>query len=192
MNVLKWVNERFEETIMVILLAAISCVMMVQIIARSFFTSMPWPEEFCRYCYIWTVFLSLGYTIRKRNMLKVGIVMDLLPVKLRKSIEIVVNFLMLAIFAILFRYAIVYTGKVKVSGQISPAMHIPMWIMYMATVFGFGLAVIRMIQETVFNIKNFNKEVETTLEATIKEAKEEVEAAGMDLAEGTGITGGDI
>ncbi len=192
MNVLKWVNERFEETIMVILLAAISCVMMAQIIARSFFTSMPWPEEFCRYCYIWTVFLSLGYTIRKRNMLKVAILMDLLPVKLRKSIEIVVNFLMLAIFAILFRYAIVYTGKVKVSGQISPAMHIPMWIMYMATVFGFGLAVIRMIQETVFNIKNFNKEVETTLEATIKEAKEEVEAAGMDLAEGTGITGGDI
>jgi C4-dicarboxylate transporter DctQ subunit len=191
-NVLKWVNERFEETIMVILLAAISCIMMAQIIARSFFTSMPWPEEFCRYCYIWTVFLSLGYTIRKRNMLKVGIVMDLLPVKLRKSIEIVVNFLMLAIFAILFRYAIVYTGKIKLTGQISPAMHIPMWIMYMATVFGFGLAVIRMIQETVFNIKNFNKRVETTLEATIKEAKEEVEAAGMDLAESTGTTGGDI
>jgi TRAP-type C4-dicarboxylate transport system permease small subunit len=185
-NVLKWVNERFEETIMVVLLAAISSVMMAQIIARSFFTSMPWPEEFCRYCYIWTVFLSLGYTIRKKNMLKVGILMDLLPLKLRKSIEIVVNFIMLAIFAILFRYAIIYTGKIKATGQISPAMHIPMWIMYMATVIGFGLAVIRMIQEMVFNIKNFNKEVETTLEATIKEAKEEVEAAGMD------VTGGDI
>jgi TRAP-type C4-dicarboxylate transport system permease small subunit len=119
-------------------------------------------------------------------MLKVGILMDLLPIKLRKSIEIVVNFIMLAIFAILFRYAIIYTGKIKATGQISPAMHIPMWIMYMATVIGFGLAVIRMIQEMVFNIKNFNKEVETTLEATIKEAKEEVEAAGMD------VTGGDI
>jgi C4-dicarboxylate transporter DctQ subunit len=191
-NVLKRLNERFEEAIMVFLLAAISCVMMAQIIARSFFTSMPWPEEFSRYCYIWTVFLSLGYTIRKKNMLKVGILMDLLPLKLRKSIEIVVNIMMLAIFAVLFRYSIIYTGKIKITGQISPAMHIPMWIMYMATVFGFGLAVIRMIQETVFNIKNFNKEVETTLEATIKEAKEEVEAAGMDLAEGTGITGGDI
>lgn len=192
MNVLKWVNEHFEEAIMVILLAAISCVMMAQIIARSFFTSMPWPEEFCRYCYIWTVFLSLGYTIRKKNMLKVGILMDLLPVKLRKSIEIVVNFSMLAIFAILFRYAIVYTGKVKVSGQISPAMHLPMWIMYMSTVVGFALAVIRMIQEIVLNIKNYNKGVETTIEATIKEAKQEVEATGIDFVERTGFTGGDI
>jgi C4-dicarboxylate transporter DctQ subunit len=191
-NVLKWVNEHFEEAIMVILLAAISCVMMAQIIARSFFTSMPWPEEFCRYCYIWTVFLSLGYTIRKKNMLKVGILMDLLPVKLRKSIEIVVNFSMLAIFAILFRYAIVYTGKVKVSGQISPAMHLPMWIMYMSTVVGFALAVIRMIQEIVLNIKNYNKGVETTIEATIKEAKQEVEATGIDFVERTGFTGGDI
>jgi TRAP-type C4-dicarboxylate transport system permease small subunit len=191
-NVLKWLNERFEETIMVFLLAAISCVMMAQIIARSFFASMPWPEEFCRYCYIWTVFLSLGYTIRKKNMLKVGILMDLLPLKLRKSIEIIVNFIMLAIFAILFRYSIIYTGKIKLSGQISPAMHIPMWIMYMATVIGFGLAVIRMIQEMVFNIKDFNKEVETTLEATKKEAKQEVEAAGMDLSERMDFTGGDF
>ncbi|HHW04258.1 MAG TPA: TRAP transporter small permease [Thermoanaerobacterales bacterium] len=185
MNVLKWVNERFEETIMVFLLAAISCVMMAQIIARTFFTSMPWPEEFGRYCYIWTVFLSLGYTIRKRNMLKVGLLMDLLPLKLRKSIEIVVNFIMLAIFALLFRYAIVYTGKVKATGQISPAMHIPMWIMYMATVVGFGLAVIRTIQEIVYNIKHFSEKAETTIEATLKEAMQEVETAGMD------VTGGD-
>ncbi len=192
MNVLKWLNEHFEEAIMVFLLAAISCVMMAQIIARSFFASMPWPEEFSRYCYIWTVFLSLGYTIRKKNMLKVAILMDLLPRKLRRSIEIIVNFIMLAIFAILFRYSIIYTGKVKVSGQISPAMHLPMWIMYMSTVVGFVLAVIRMIQETVFNIKNFNKGVETTLEATIKEAKQEVEATGRDFVERTGFTGGDI
>jgi TRAP-type C4-dicarboxylate transport system permease small subunit len=191
-NVLKWLNERFEETIMVVLLAAISCVMMAQIIARTFFTSMPWPEEFCRYCYIWTVFLSLGYTIRKKNMLKVGILMDLLPIKLRKSIEIVVNLMMLTIFAIMFRYAVIYTGKIKATGQISPAMHIPMWIMYTSTIVGFALAVIRMIQEIVFNIKNFNRGVETTIEATIKEAKQEVKSTGIGFVERTNFTGGDI
>ena len=145
MNVLKWLNEHFEEAIMVFLLAAISCVMMAQIIARSFFASMPWPEEFSRYCYIWTVFLSLGYTIRKKNMLKVAILMDLLP-KTAKSIEIIVNFIMLAIFAILFRYSIIYTGKVKVSGR----FHRPcicqcgLCICLQLSVL---LAVIRMLQE---------------------------------------------
>jgi TRAP-type C4-dicarboxylate transport system permease small subunit len=60
-------------------------------------------------------------------------------------------------------------------------MHLPMWIMYLATILGFGLASIRTVQEIVNNIKNFNVKSETTLEATIKEAKEEVETTGLNL-----------
>ena len=172
-------------------LAAISCVMMAQISQEPLQISMPWPEEFSRYCYIWTVFLSLGYTIQKGNMLRVGVVMDLLPNRLRKSIEIVVNIIMLAIFVVLFRYSIIYTGKIKVTGQFSPAMHIPMWIMYMSTIIGFGLAVLRMIQEIISGFKNFNKEVETTLEATIKEAKQEVQSTGKGLTDKAVLSGGD-
>ncbi len=191
MNVLRWLNKHFEESIMIVLLAAISCVMMAQIIARSFFTSMTWPEEFCRYCYIWTVFLSLGYTIKKGNMLKVALLMDMLPLKIRKSIEIIVHVLMLAIFAIFFRYAIMYTGKIKITGQVSSAMGIPMWIMYLATIVGFGLATLRTFQEIIHDIRNFNEKAETTLEATLKEALEEVETAGGDLVDKEDLQGGE-
>lgn len=192
MNVLRWLNKHFEESIMIVLLAAISCVMMAQIIARSFFTSMTWPEEFCRYCYIWTVFLSLGYTIKKGNMLKVGLLMDMLPLKIRKSIEIIVHTLMVAIFAIFFRYAIMYTGKIKITGQVSSAMGIPMWIMYLSTIVGFGLATLRTIQEIINDIRNFSEKAETTLEATIKEALEEVETTGIELAGKEDLTGGEV
>lgn len=178
MSAIKWLDEHFEEAIMVVLLAFISCVMMAQIIARNLFNSMTWPEEFSRYCYIWTVFLSLGYTIKKGNMLKVGLVMDLLPQKIRRTIEIVVNIIILGVGVVFFRYAITYTGIIHKTGQISPAMHIPMWIMYLSTVLGFGLASIRTAQEIVKNIRNFNEKSQTTLEATLKEAKEEVENTG--------------
>jgi len=191
MNGLKWLNKHLEEAILVFLLATISCVMMAQIIARTFFNSMTWPEEFSRYCYIWSVFLSLGYTIKKGNMLKVGIVMDLLPQKLRKRIEIIVNVIMLVLFVILLRYSIIYTGKVKSSGQFSPAMHLPMWIMYMSTIIGFALAALRMVQEIISNIRNFNKKAETTLEATIKEAKQEVQATGIAVNDNDGLMGGE-
>ncbi len=192
MSVLKWLDEHFEESILVLLLATISCVMMVQILARTFASSFTWPEEFSRYCYIWTVFLSLGYTIKKRNMLRVGILMDMLPQKLRRSIEIVVNLIMLVLFVILFRYAIIYTGKIKLTGQFSPAMHVPMWMMYMSTIIGFGLAAIRTVQEIINNIKNFNKKSETTLEATLKEAKEEVKATGVHLDDNIKAEEGDL
>lgn len=192
MSVIKWLDEHFEESILILLLATISCIMMMQILARTFSSSFTWPEEFSRYCYIWTVFLSLGYTIKKGNMLKVGILMDLLPQKLRRTIEILVNILMLVMFVILFRYAIIYTGKIKASGQFSPAMNVPMWMMYMSTIIGFGLAAIRMVQDTINKIKNFNKKSETTLEATIKEAKEEVMATGADLGDHIELKGGDL
>lgn len=192
MDMFKWLNKHLEEAVMVLLLATISCVMMAQIIARTFATSMPWPEEFSRYCYIWTVFLSLGYTIQRGNMLRVSVVMDLLPKGLRKSVEVIMNLIMLIIFVVLFRYSIVYTGKIKATGQFSPAMHIPMWIMYMSTVIGFGLAVIRMVQEIIFNFKNFNREIETTLEATIKEARQEVQTTGTDFIDGAVLSGGDV
>ena len=191
MSAIKWLDEHFEEAIMVVLLALISCVMMAQIIARNFFNSMTWPEEFSRYCYIWTVFLSLGYTIKKGNMLKVGLVMDLLPQKIRRSIEILANIIILAICVVFFRYAITYTGIIHNTGQISPAMHIPMWIMYLSTVLGFGMASIRTAQEVVSNIKNFNVKAETTLEATIKEAKEEVKTTGIKIDDDFKNSGGE-
>jgi len=76
-------------------------------------------------------------------------------------------------------------------GQISPAMHLPMWIMYLATVLGFGLASIRTVQQIVHNIKNFNVKAETTLEATLKEAKEEVETTGINIDDEFKTPGGD-
>jgi C4-dicarboxylate transporter DctQ subunit len=191
MSAIKWLDEHLEEAIMVFLLALISSVMMAQIIARNVFNSMTWPEEFSRYCYIWTVFLSLGYTMKKGNMLKVGLVMDLLPTKIRRSIEIVVNLIILAICVVFFRHAITYTGKIYNMGQISPAMHLPMWIMYLATVLGFGLASIRTVQQIVHNIKNFNVKAETTLEATLKEAIEEVETTGINIDDEFKTPGGD-
>ena len=191
MSAIKWLDEHFEEAIMVVLLALISCVMMAQIIARNVVNSMTWPEEFSRYCYIWTVFLSLGYTIKKGNMLKVGIIMDLLPQKVRRTIEILVNIIILAVFVVFFRYSITYTNILRTTGQLSPAMQIPMWIMYLSTIIGFGLASIRSAQEIVSNVRNFNVKAETTLEATLKEAKEEVETTGVQVDDNYKNTGGD-
>ena len=64
MKVIKWLDEHFEETFLVFFLVLISCITMLQIIARTFFAALSWPEEFCRYCWIWSVFISLPYTMR--------------------------------------------------------------------------------------------------------------------------------
>lgn len=68
MKVIKWLDAHFEETILVLLLVAIACISMIQVLFRKipFVTSLTWAEEFCRFLWIWSVFLSLPYTIRSR------------------------------------------------------------------------------------------------------------------------------
>lgn len=175
MRVIKWLDEHLEETILVLLLIIISCVMMAQIIARYVFNdSMSWPEEFSRYCYIWTVFLSLGFTLKKGSMLRVGLVMDMLPIKVRNSIKIVTDLIMLVIFVIFFIHSVEVTKNIELTGQTSPAMQLPMWIMYCSTVIGFFLATIRIVQVIVHGIRHFKDRQISTLEATLKEAQDEL------------------
>lgn len=185
MKIIKWLDDNFEGTLMVLLLVAISCVMLSQTIARYVFnSSMPWPEEFSRYCYIWTVFLSLGYTIKKGSMLRVGIVMDLLPTKLRNAIKIFTDLLMLVVFIVFFQHSLQVIGNIRATGQTSTAMQLPMWIMYLSTATGFGLATIRMVQTIVYGLRHFGDRAESTLEATLKEAQAEAEMAKQDLQGG--------
>lgn len=179
MKLLKWLNEHLEEAIMIFLLVLISSAMLAQVIARYVFNnSMSWPEEFCRYCYIWTVFLSLGYTIRKGNMLRVGVVMDLFSAKIQSTVKILCHLVMLTLFVMLFRQACTTVYNIKnITREISSAMQLPMWLMYMATVVGFGFAIVRTLQELVSDFRHFNEKAETTIEATLKEAQAEAEMA---------------
>ena len=61
MRLIKWLDEHLEETLMIILLIIIACVTMIQVIVRKvpWLTSLTWAEEFCRFMWIWSVFISL-------------------------------------------------------------------------------------------------------------------------------------
>ena len=49
MKVFKWIEENLEEFIMCILLIAMACIMMIQVIARFVFSnSLGWSEELTR------------------------------------------------------------------------------------------------------------------------------------------------
>lgn len=168
---------------MIGLLVAICCAMFAQVIARYVFNnSMSWPEEFCRYCYIWTTFLSLGYTIRHDNTLRVGVVMDLFPARVQGIVRISVCTIMITLFSTLLLQSIRTVDNIRnVTQEISSAMQVPMWIMYLSATTGFALAVIRSCQDLYKNIRRFGKRDKTTTEATIQEATAETKSAFREL-----------
>jgi TRAP-type C4-dicarboxylate transport system permease small subunit len=186
MRVLKWLDECLEETLLVIFLAVISCVMLLQVVMRAIGNSLPWPEEFCRYVYVWTVFFSLGYTVRKGNMLRVNVVVDLLPQAPRKVLAILVNLGCLAVFAVFCANSWSVVAAIAASAQKSTAMGLPMRLVYLCTVAGFALATVRTAQAIVTQVRNFGAQEKTLLEEIEEEAEAEAAMAAADLKKGEG------
>ena len=178
MKAIKWLDERFEETLLVILLVLISCVELVQVIIRNvpFIPALTWAEEFCRFCWIWSVFLSLPYTIKKASMLRVSVVVDALPNKVRSIFNIVVNLVVAATMFYLGVHSVSVVRAIRLSNETSPAMLWPMWIIYCIMLIGFFLGGLRGIQQTYISIRDYNKKKLSTTEQTMAEAAEEAES----------------
>ena len=158
MKVVKWLDEHFEEAIIVFLLAVICVVELMQVVCRNvpFIPSLTWAEELCRYAWIATVFLSLPYTFRTGTALKVTALVELFPWKVTNAFNIAVDLVTAAMMIVLGVASITTFGNIYASGEVSPAMQWPMWWMYAIVVVGFFLGAVRSIEMFVIHIKNFN------------------------------------
>jgi len=179
MKVIKWLDDHFEEFLMVIFLVVITLVSFVQVVVRKipWIPALTWAEEFCRFAWIWSVFLSLPYTIKRGSMLRVTVLLDLLPETLRKCLNIFVDLVNIGAMGLFFAYAVPLVNERFISAETSPAMLWPMWIIYSSMILGFGLAIVRGIQVLITHIKNFNEKQLSTVEQTMQEAAEEAAAA---------------
>ena len=97
-KVLHWLDLHFEETILIVFLVLIAVIELMQVIIRRlpFVPALTWAEEFCRFLWIGSVFLSLPYTIRSGTMLRVTAFRDALGEKGKKILDIAVDTVVLA------------------------------------------------------------------------------------------------
>jgi TRAP-type C4-dicarboxylate transport system permease small subunit len=161
MKIVKWLDEHFEE----LLLGIFSVIMVIVTAAQVFMryaldNSLTWSEELARYCFIWLVYLGISYGVKKQRHIKVDAVFLLLKDKGKIVLSMVGNllFLAFAIFVIIYGYDI--ATKLLAWGQQSPALHIPVGLVYLAGPIGMGLTAIRLLQQLFQQGKAlFNKEL---------------------------------
>lgn len=143
----KNLDEHFEEAIMIVLLAGILVVMFSHVFMRVLFNApLSFAEEACRYMFVWTAFISVGYAFKKGTVL----VVDALYVKfsppVKKFMDLVSFGLTLSLF-FYFAYRSAYVlMDIAKSGQVSPALGIPMQFVYLAAPVGFSLGIFRYVQ----------------------------------------------
>lgn len=153
MKAIKWMDRHIEEVLLVILTSAMVASIFFQIIMRLFGSSLGWSEEFARYCFIWLIYIGISYGVKKQRHLKVDVVLLFLKERGKLLLNIIVSFIFL-LFALVFMF---YGGKIAIQlliwGQASPAMGIPMGLVYLATPVGLGLTTIRLIQRLIDQFK---------------------------------------
>lgn len=146
----KWFDENFEECLLMILLILMTAVMFAQIIMRFVYReSMSWPEEFCRFSFVISGFLSIGYCIRRNKMLKVDILVGFFPDSVKKIFDLAGRVVTLIFFTYFSYYGYFAMMNSMRGGMKSPAMEVPMYVLYGSVFVGSAIGVIRQIQDLV-------------------------------------------
>lgn len=158
MKVIHWLDKHFEEGLSALLLAAATVVIALQIIFRFMGAPLSWTEELARYMFVWLIYISCSYAVRKRAHIQV----DLIPIMCKDTGKFILSIIADVCFFI-FAVIITYYGiqmmynVIFVKTQVSPAMGINMGYVYLSFVLGLGLTSIRLIQDVILRIKEYKE-----------------------------------
>ena len=136
-KVLKFIMNDLEEIILGILLTCMVIVVFLATLGRyTGLYTMSFSDELSRYCMICLIFLGISVGAKKSAHFEGTAVVGLLPSKLQQ----VVGFIKTAV-VVCFNLAIAYYGTILIrqqlsSQQTSPALNLPMWIMYAVVTLG--------------------------------------------------------
>lgn len=144
---LKAIDDYLEETILLILLVLMTCIMGIQIVSRYVFqNSLTWSEELVRYMFVWSAFLGVPFCIKHGLSIKVDQFRNLFPIPLQKVLMYIDKIIIFLLFLVLFIYSFTVVKATYLSGQTSPAMQLPMWTVQISVTVSSLLSMIRSIQ----------------------------------------------
>ncbi len=157
-KLLSWLDDHFEETLLFVFMWGIVIVMTLGVFFRYVMrNSLSWSDEMCRYFFIWFTFIGVSYAVKNSCHTRIDIIETLIP-KLKKPLEYIGDALFFFFSCyILTQATSTWLGLMR-SNQTSPAMRIPMWIIYLSFMLGFALTVVRFVEKYAKKLLHKGKE----------------------------------
>lgn len=151
---IKWLDENLEEALLAMLLCGMALVMGIQVFSRyALGSSLSWSEELTRYMFIWSAFLSISYCTKRCISIKIEQFIHLFSEKNQAVLKLINHTIELGLFSYLIPYSVMYLSSSITSGQVSPALGIPMCLVQSAPLAGFSLAFIRIVQRWIAELR---------------------------------------
>ncbi|MDY0236449.1 MAG: TRAP transporter small permease [Gudongella sp.] len=166
--------SKFEEIVLSASVIGMAILLIVGVFMRTVMnSSLTFSEEVATALLVLVSFFGLGYCARKGRHITMSIVFDMVSNKYKKVFMIVISLVSALAMAYITYLATLYVLSTKNLGRVTPALQIPIYMMYSVVPIGFLLACIEYIRTFVFNIKdksNFyiTSEIKIPLDAEIK------------------------
>ncbi len=146
------VIEKIEKTVLTATIAAMTAVMIYQVVLRYIFkTGNSWSDEFVRYTFIFNVMLAAAIAVRRNSHLQIDVLVNLFSKRAKAVMTIIATAAGIAFLCILFSYSIALCEKAI--PNISVGLHITMAIPYAAMPVGIVLMVLTSLEVILKNIE---------------------------------------
>ena len=106
-----------------------------------------WSEETARYVFIWISYLAIPLAIRERSNIRVDIVYDRLPARVQAASWVFVDACLLLLSCFMLLKGLEHVGMQIEMPQTTAALQIPYFIPYLILPVGFGLMVVRALED---------------------------------------------
>jgi len=150
MKILKWLDDNIEEFFLVVLLIFMVVILSVQVIMRQIAGGISWSEELARFFFVWSGFISISYTIKKGNAMKMDFVNEILPKKMKGVLTFLSNLFMLVFFIFLSFHS--YQMMIEEKQRMATLNFSMKWV-YLSMVLGFAMTAVRLAQALFFAVK---------------------------------------
>ncbi|MGI6034472.1 MAG: TRAP transporter small permease [Limnochordia bacterium] len=137
--------ERILRVLLIGLMAVMTSIVFYEVVARYVFNAPTrWSEEMARYLLIWLALSGLGLAIRKKQHIRVDFLLNYLPewLNVLAAIFRAVSVLLYAVVLLVAGYEFAVMNKT----QLSPAMGVPMYYVYLAVPVGATLIIFYLIE----------------------------------------------
>jgi len=143
---MRWL-EHFEEGLITFLMAAMTLVTFMQVVARYVFNySFVWALELTGVMFAWLIFVGMSYGVRVGAHIGVDAVVKSLAPGTARLVGIVATLLCIVYASIVFVGGFVYVRKMYDVGILMQDMPIQQWIPRVILPLGFALLALRFLQ----------------------------------------------
>lgn len=151
--------KNLEKPIIVILFTMLILLCFLQIVFRSVLNlSLSWTEELARYTFIALVYISACAAVLRNAHVRVEIIDNLIPEKIKPIVDSLVDIVFMIFMALIGYHGVHISLDAFSIEQLSPAMQIPMGLVYTIIPITFFATSIRLCQRIFMRHFKSNKQ----------------------------------